>query len=61
VDGDHVEGQLKVGMLADVAVLSQDIFTVAADKLPATTSVYTIVDGKTPVAMLPSRHASDPR
>jgi predicted amidohydrolase YtcJ len=58
---ERERGQLKVGMLADVAVLSQDIFTVAADKLPATTSVYTIVDGKTVVAMLPTRHALDPR
>jgi len=58
---ERERGQLKVGMLADVAVLSQDIFTVAADKLPATTSVYTIVDGKTVLAMLPTRHALDPR
>ena len=58
---EREKGQLKVGMLADLAVLSQDIFTVAPDKLPATTSVYTIVDGKTVVAMLPSRHALDPR
>ena len=48
-------------MLADIAVLSQDIFTVAADTLPATTSVYTIVDGKTPVAMLQNRRALAPR
>ncbi len=58
---EREKGQLKVGMLADVAVLSQDIFTVAADKLPATTSVYTIVDGKTVVAMLPNRRALAPR
>ena len=32
-------------MLADLAVLSQDIFTVPADKLPATTSVLTLVGG----------------
>jgi len=55
---EREKGQLKAGMLADIAVLSQDIFTVAADKLPATTSVFTIVDGKTVVAMLPDRTAA---
>jgi predicted amidohydrolase YtcJ len=54
---EREKGQLKAGMLADVAVLSQDIFTVAAEKLPATTSVYTIVDGKTVVMGLPSKPA----
>ena len=49
---EREKGQLKAGMLADVAVLSQDIFTVAPDKLPATTSVFTIADGKTSVALL---------
>jgi predicted amidohydrolase YtcJ len=34
------------GMLADLAVLSQDIFTIPAQQLPATKSVLTIVDGK---------------
>jgi len=55
---EREKGQLKAGMLADIAVLSQDIFTVAADKLQATTSVYTIVDGKTVVTMLPDRKAA---
>ena len=55
---EREKGQLKAGMLADIAVLSQDIFTVGADKLPATTSVFTIVDGKTVVAMLPDRTAA---
>jgi predicted amidohydrolase YtcJ len=40
------KGVLTNGMLADLAVLSQDIFTIPADQLPATTSVMTIVDGK---------------
>lgn len=40
------KGALSVGMLADLAVLSPDIFTVPADKLPATTSVLTLVGGK---------------
>ena len=39
------KGALSAGMLADLAVLSQDIFTVPADKLPATTSVLTLVGG----------------
>jgi predicted amidohydrolase YtcJ len=42
---EREKGQLKAGMLADVAVLSQDIFTVAADKLPATAAVFTMVNG----------------
>lgn len=40
------KGMLKPGMLADLAVLSQDIFSVPPDALPRTTSVLTIVDGK---------------
>jgi predicted amidohydrolase YtcJ len=40
------KGALSVGMLADLAVLSQDIFTVPSAKLPVTTSVLTLVGGK---------------
>jgi predicted amidohydrolase YtcJ len=40
------KGTLTKGMLADLAVLSQDIFTVPTEQLPATQSVLTIVDGK---------------
>ena len=40
------KGTLAPGMLADLAMLSQDIFTVAADALPKTVSVLTIVGGK---------------
>lgn len=40
------KGMLRAGMLADLAVLSQDIFSVTPDALPRTTSVLTIVDGK---------------
>ncbi|MGH9140016.1 MAG: amidohydrolase family protein, partial [Vicinamibacterales bacterium] len=43
---EREKGQLKAGMLADVAVLSQDIFTVEMDKLPATVAALTIVDGR---------------
>jgi len=46
---EHQEGEkgtLEVGKLADVAVLSQDIFNLPAAALPATTSVLTIVGGR---------------
>jgi predicted amidohydrolase YtcJ len=36
-------GTISPGMLADLAILSQDIFTVPADALPATVSVLTLV------------------
>jgi predicted amidohydrolase YtcJ len=40
------KGTISPGMLADIAMLSQDIFTVPADALPATVSVLTLVGGK---------------
>jgi predicted amidohydrolase YtcJ len=40
------KGTLAPGMLADLAVLSQDIFTVPVEALPRTTSVLTILGGK---------------
>ena len=40
------KGTLAPGMLADLAVLSQDIFAVPANALPATTSVLTILGGR---------------
>ena len=40
------KGTLAKGMLADLAVLSQDIFTVIPQQLPSTRSVMTIIDGK---------------
>jgi predicted amidohydrolase YtcJ len=46
---EHAErekGVLAPGMLADLAVLSQDIFTVADEALPNTTSVLTLVGGR---------------
>jgi predicted amidohydrolase YtcJ len=33
-------------MLADLAILSQDIFSIPVEGLPATTSVVTIVGGR---------------
>ena len=40
------KGMLRPGMLADLAVLSQDIFNVPTNALPGTTSVMTIVGGR---------------
>lgn len=40
------KGRLMAGMLADMALLSQDIFRVPPSELPKTTSVLTIVDGR---------------
>jgi hypothetical protein len=46
---EHAErekGTLAPGMLADLAVLSQDVFRVPAQALPATVSVLTVVGGR---------------
>jgi predicted amidohydrolase YtcJ len=43
---ERERGTIAVGMLADLAVLSQDIFAVAPDALPTTSSVLTMIDGK---------------
>jgi predicted amidohydrolase YtcJ len=40
------KGSLEPGKFADLAVLSQDIFTVSAPDLPKTTSLLTLVGGK---------------
>jgi hypothetical protein len=40
------KGTLEPGKLADLAVLSRDIFTVAPSELPGTESVLTLVGGK---------------
>jgi predicted amidohydrolase YtcJ len=44
---EREKGSLAPGKLADLAVLSQDIFTVPSDDLPKTVSVMTMVAGKT--------------
>lgn len=49
------KGVLRAGMLADLAVLSQDIFTVPLDRLPATRSVLTLVGGKPTVDRMAAR------
>jgi predicted amidohydrolase YtcJ len=43
---ENGKGSLAPGKLADLAVLSQDIFTVPAEDLPKTVSVMTLVGGK---------------
>jgi predicted amidohydrolase YtcJ len=43
---ERQKGTIAPGMLADVALLSQDIFKIAAPDLPRTTSVLTIVNGR---------------
>lgn len=43
---DRDKGRLEPGMLADLAVLSQDIFAVAPRELPKTVSVLTLVGGR---------------
>ncbi len=43
---DAYKGTLTPGKLADLAVLSQDIFTIPAQQLPATRSVLTFIGGR---------------
>lgn len=43
---EKTKGILMPGMLADLTVLSRDIFTIPAAQLPATKSVLTMVDGQ---------------
>ncbi|MBV8036620.1 amidohydrolase [Roseateles sp.] len=39
------KGRIAPGLAADLALLSQDVLTVPAERLPATTSLLTLVDG----------------
>jgi len=43
---ENDKGRIAAGLLADLAVLTQDIFTVAADRLPATLSALTMINGR---------------
>jgi predicted amidohydrolase YtcJ len=52
VEGER--GRLVPGQLADLAVLTQDIFTVPPDRLPATESVLTVIGGEIVYGSLPS-------
>jgi predicted amidohydrolase YtcJ len=45
-NAEREKGTLAAGKLADLAVLSQDIFTIPLQALPGTTSVLTLVGGK---------------
>ncbi|UUR09345.1 amidohydrolase [Sphingomonas glaciei] len=42
---EHQKGRIAVGAKADLALLSQDVLTVPLDRLPATVSLLTVVDG----------------
>jgi predicted amidohydrolase YtcJ len=55
---DQHKGRLAPGFTADLAVLSQDVLTVPTSRLPATTSLLTMVDGEVIFedAMLTSPH-----
>jgi len=44
---EEVKGQLKPGMLADIVILSDNIFTIPSEKIWDVKVVRTIVDGKT--------------
>jgi predicted amidohydrolase YtcJ len=59
---EREKGSLAPGMLADLAVLSQDIFTVPERALPGTTSVLTMVGGRVAYDVLtrPCSPASSP-
>ncbi len=43
---EHIKGSLKPGMLADVAVLDRDIFTIDPDDIKDTQVTATILDGR---------------
>ena len=44
-DQEHEKGTIVVGKLADVAVLSQDVFEIPIDQIVATRSVLTVIGG----------------
>ncbi|MGV9546059.1 amidohydrolase [Nocardia beijingensis] len=50
---EHEKGMIKPGFLADLAVLSQDIFSVEPQLLPATRSLLTIIGGELVLDDLP--------
>jgi predicted amidohydrolase YtcJ len=59
---EPIKGSLRAGKLADITVFSQDLMTVAEDRIPATKIVYTIVGGKVQyeAAAAPSRSSARP-
>jgi hypothetical protein len=60
-NAEREKGTLAPGMLADLVVLSQNIFTVPAAALPDTHSVLTIIGGKVAYDELTSARALPPR
>jgi hypothetical protein len=56
----EVRGTLKAGQLADLAVLTDDYFTVHEDRMPAIESVLTLVGGKVVYAAGPFAGHSPP-
>ena len=46
------KGSLAVGKLADLAILSQDIFKVPVPQIVATTSVFTMIGGRAVLDLL---------
>jgi len=57
---ENMKGKIKPGLVADWAVLSQDILTVPLDALPATTSLLTVVGGSVVYADAPWRNLHPP-
>jgi len=53
---EDIKGKIKAGLVADWAVLSQDILTVPLDVLPSTTSLLTVVGGAVVYADTPWRN-----
>jgi predicted amidohydrolase YtcJ len=43
---ERFKGRIMRGMAADLALLSQDVLTIALQQLPATRSLLTVVDGE---------------
>ena len=43
---DDIKGSLQAGKLADIVVLSKDLFTIPVEEILNTTAVYTILGGK---------------
>jgi predicted amidohydrolase YtcJ len=58
---EREKGSLAPGMLADVAVLSQDVFTVPPQALPGTTGLLTIVGGRVVYDRLPRKSSGATR
>jgi predicted amidohydrolase YtcJ len=48
-----VRGMIKLGMTADLALLSQDVLAAPIEQLPATESVLTLIGGKIVHEILP--------